>query len=148
MILTLTLLTPAPRIYLLGKGNPDDIEGFCKVLHILTKRDIDGTVTTVIRSMLIHSPDEPIGSSDLAELTNLKRVTIIHHLKRLEKCGVVQKVDHRYKVCPLGFEALVRKRRQEAEEMFDEAEELARRLDQEFEVNRRPILLRGSKNME
>lgn len=143
MILTLALLSPPPRLYLLQKGDPDEIEGLCKALHIITKRDTDGTVTTVIRTMLTKSAGQPIGSSELADLTHLKRVTIIHHLKRLLKSGLVRKQEHKYVLCPSGFLEIVRQKRAEAEEMFDDAERLAKSLDSQYHTDRNPIILKG-----
>lgn len=131
MILTLAAERKIPLIVI--RRSPDDkVERFCRSLQIVSRRDIDGTVTTVIRTMLQEAPEDSIGSSELASLTNLNRVTVIHHLRRLEKVGVVQKERHKYRLTPQGFSQIVQKMREETEQMFNEAQMLAQRIDEEY----------------
>jgi len=117
---------------LIRPAQPDDVEQFCRSLQIVTRRDVDGTVTTVIRTMLEHCSNNAISSTELANKTNLNRVTIIHHLKRLQDAGIVQKNQKKYRLSPYGFEDFVRKMREETDQMFEHAQFLAKKIDEQY----------------
>ena len=129
MILTLVRVRsvpPAPR-------DPDDeLAAFCRSLRILSARDMDGTVTVVFRSMLVEGRSQPVGSSDLAKTTHLNRVTIIHHLQRLEQMGLVEHTQRKYRLRVSGLAEAVEQMREEMMRSFAEAETLALELDREF----------------
>lgn len=137
MILTLVMSFRGRRLAKASIQDADEqelqkeIECFCRTLRILTQRDIDGTVAVVFRSMFVEGR-EPIGSSKLAKLTKLNRVTIIHHLQRLEQMGLVEHVDRRYRLKVSDFSEVVEQMRAEMERAFKEAEELAQELDRQF----------------
>ncbi|MFH1306622.1 MAG: hypothetical protein ABIH83_03125 [Candidatus Micrarchaeota archaeon] len=110
----------------------DELERLCRSIRLVSRRDLDGTVTTVIRTMLEESADSPIGSSELAGLARLNRITVMHHLKRLENAGIVQRKQHKYLILPSGFSEIVRRMRGEMDMMMNEAEVLAERIDDEY----------------
>lgn len=110
----------------------DELEAFCRQVRILSTRDMDGTVTVVFRSMLIEGRQRPVGSSDLAKTTHLNRVTIIHHLQRLEQMGLVEHTQRKYRLRVSGLCEAVEQMREEMMRSFEEAEEMARELDREF----------------
>lgn len=132
MILTLVRVRRITPIIIRPRQDDDNIGQFCRSLQIVTRRDTDGTVTTVIRTMLNEYPKDLVGSSELAQKTNLNRVTVIHHLKRLEDAGIVQKDQRKYRLSPRGFSDLVQRMRQQTEEMFEEAQNLARKIDEQY----------------
>ena len=124
----------------------DELEVFCRRLSIISHRDMDGTVTVVFRSMLQEGRTRSVGSSELAGLTQLNRVTIIHHLQRLEQMGLVEHTERKYRlrVHDLG-EAVVQMRGQMMRS-FEEAESIAERLDKEMDIHTqmlRPELVRA-----
>ncbi len=131
MILTLVRvrrLTPL----LINSSKSDEVEQFCKSLQIVTRRDVDGTATTVIRAMLEKCPNDPISSTELANKTNLNRITVIHHLRRLENVGIVQKNDRKYLLLPYGFEDFVLRMREQTDQMFEQARFLAKKIDEQY----------------
>ena len=110
----------------------DEFERLCRSLRILNTRDMDGTVTVVFRSILISSRERPIGSSELAKTTRLNRVTVIHHLQRLERLGVLEHELHKYRLRVSGLQQAVAQMREEMMRSVQEAETLALDLDREF----------------
>jgi len=133
MILTLVRIRRVVPIIIHPKPD-DELEQFCRSLQIVTRRDTDGTVTTVIRTMMTEFPQDSVGSTELAQKTNLNRVTILHHLKRLQDAGIVQKYERRYRLSPHGFGEVVRKMREQTEQMFSQAQDLARKLDEQYMI--------------
>lgn len=150
MILTLvrrTPIRPGPRPPAAGRGaaatpapqsasGDDELDELCRSLRIISARDMDGTVTTVFRSILIGGRDRPVGSSELAAASRLNRVTVIHHLQRLERLGVVEHAQHKYRLRASGLSELVEMMRREMMQSLSEAQELAGELDREFTLMR------------
>ncbi len=116
---------------------PDELERLCRSMQLVTHRDMDGTATTVLRAILEETPDQPVGSSELAARTRINRVTIIHHLNRLEQVGLVEHTEHKYRLSISGFGEMVRKIRVDTERMLNEAEQLAGQIDKEYALQTR-----------
>jgi len=113
-------------------ASDDELEVFCRRMRIISTRDMDGTVTVVFRSMLEEGRQQPVGSSELAKSTCLNRVTIIHHLQRLEQMGLVEHTQRKYRLRVSGLCEAVEQMRSDMMRSFEEAEEIARSLDREF----------------
>lgn len=137
MILTVIRAAPSGR----GRGRVgapdasaalDGLYEFCRTLHLVNSRDVDGTVTEVVRAMVTHGRGSPVGSSRLAAATRINRVTIIHHLRRLEEAGVVVRQDHKYALRARGFGELVDQMRRAQLQMLARAELLADALDRDY----------------
>ena len=128
MILTLARAKALPP----PRESDDELEAFCRHLRIVSTRDMDGTVTVVFRSMLVEGRVQPVGSSELAKTTHLNRVTIIHHLQRLEQMGLVEHTERKYRLRVSGLQQAVAQMREEMMRSFEEAEALALDLDREF----------------
>ena len=133
MILTVVRRTPKalqpsqPESY-----GDDGFERLCRSLRILNTRDMDGTVTVVFRSILVSARERPIGSSELAKTTRLNRVTIIHHLQRLERLGVLEHERHKYRLRVSGLSEMVERMQTEMLESLSEARSMAVELDRHF----------------
>ncbi len=110
----------------------DELGSFCRAMKIISRRDMDGTVTVVFRSILTKGRAQPVGSSELAGFTHLNRVTIIHHLQRLEQMGLVEHTERKYRLRPNGLCEAVERMREEMLGSLREAEELAGQLEAEF----------------
>ncbi len=110
----------------------DELEVLCRSLRIISARDMDGTVTVVFRSILVEGPDRPVGSSELAASSRLNRVTVIHHLRRLERLGLVEHTQRKYRLRASGLSELVERMRAEMMESFERATEMAEDLDRQF----------------
>ena len=129
----LTIVRVKPVIRKAQKRDEQDgLERLCQSIQIVSRRDIDGTVTIVMRAMLEDAHGGPVGSSELAAKAHLNRVTVIHHLRRLEQAGIVEHSDRKYRLCIDGFEEFVKQVRKETLRMFDETEELAAQIDREY----------------
>lgn len=124
-------------------SDPDDeLERFCRHVCLVSQRDMDGTATAVVRVMLQAARSEPVGSSRLAELARLNRVTVIHHLHRLEQMGLVAHTGRKYQMSVGSFSDMVRQMRTDTEEMLSEVEEMARRIDAAYRLGP-PVISRA-----
>lgn len=123
-----------------GRGGGDIVVRFCQVLRIVEERDVDGTVVRVVRTILREGRDRPVGGTELAEASGLKRVTVIHHLRRLEELGLVQREAHKYRLRPACLEEMMDAMRLETLAMLEEAYVLAKEVDNEFRLNQKRMI--------
>ncbi|PIT84820.1 hypothetical protein COU37_01005 [Candidatus Micrarchaeota archaeon CG10_big_fil_rev_8_21_14_0_10_45_29] len=138
MILTLV----RPRLILRVRGD-DEIERFCRSMQLVSQRDLDNTVTSVLRAMLDEGARGPVGSSELASRAHINRVTVIHHLRRLERAGIVEKEERKYRLVQSGLCDVVRKMRLEMEQTLNEAQLLAQKLDNSYLATAQPQARKG-----
>lgn len=110
----------------------DDISRLFRYLRVLSQRDRERTVTHVFKVML--STEGPIGSTEVARISGLNRITCIHHLKRLESAGVVEKERRKYRLRHATISELMWSMREDMERTFDEIDEIAKRIDDRFSL--------------
>jgi DNA-binding MarR family transcriptional regulator len=138
---------PKPELVSARKEpNPDgELIELCRRMRLMSERDTDATLPQVLKVMLVHSHGQPVGGSELSELSGINRITIIHHMKRLEGAGFVQRREGKYILRVQTAEDMILEFRKEMERTFAEMDDLAREFDEQFalmerefgEVNRR-----------
>ncbi len=121
-------------------GGNDEIIQLCRMMRIMSERDTEATVAEVMRALLKQAPEKPMGSTEVSRITRLNRITCIHHLKRLEVAGVVQREGVKYRLRSANAEELVNEMRRDTLRMFAEMNTLARDIDEEFALRRRRML--------
>jgi predicted transcriptional regulator len=116
---------------------PQDTDGelveLCRMMRLMSERDVDATLAQVLKTMLVSARDRPVGGSELAKASGINRITIIHHLKRLEIAGFVRRDEGKYIMRVHSAEDMLMEFRKEMEETFAEMDELAREIDEQFE---------------
>ena len=125
-----------PRAILVPKaqaGAGDELTSLCKMMHIMSERDVDATLVQVLKTMMVHTREQPLGGSELSKISGINRITIIHHLKRLEGAGFVQRKEGKYAVRVQSAEDMLMEFRKEMERTFAEMDELAREIDGQFD---------------
>ncbi|MFA4982757.1 MAG: hypothetical protein WC588_00930 [Candidatus Micrarchaeia archaeon] len=111
----------------------EEIISLCRMMRLMSERDTDATLPQVLKIMLVHSRTEPVGGSELAKISGLNRITILHHLKRLEGAGFVVRKESGYVMRVQSAEEMLLEFRKEMEESFLQMDELAREIDRRFE---------------
>ncbi len=109
----------------------DLVEQLCESVGIVSGRDTDKTVIQVFRTMIRHSGEGGIGGSALSELSGVNRITCIHHLKRLEEAGMVEKENRRYHLRRENLRRTMAELRREALSLFDMLDRMAEEIDRE-----------------
>lgn len=131
-----------PKIIMVQKsqaGVDDELSELCKMMHIMSERDVDATLAQVLKTMMVHSREQPLGGSELSKISGINRITIIHHLKRLEGAGFVQRKEGKYIMRVQSAEGMLMEFRKEMERTFAEMDELAREIDGQFESMERAM---------
>jgi len=124
------------------EGGEEEIVCLCRMMRLMSERDTDATLPQVLKIMLVHSRSEPVGGSELAKISGLNRLTILHHLKRLEGAGLVARKESGYVMRVQSAEEMLLEFRKEMEESFLQMDELAREIDTQFEGFEREFAVR------
>lgn len=109
-----------------------ELVSLCRKMRLMSERDTDATLPQVLKVMMLHSRGQPVGGSELSELSGINRITIIHHLKRLENAGLVQRQESKYVLRVRSAEDMILEFRKDMERSFAEMDELAREFDEQF----------------
>ena len=115
----------------------DGLSELCKMMKLMSDRDTDETLAQVLKAMLVHSRTQPIGGSELSKISGLNRITIIHHMKRLEHAGFVRRQETKYVLRVSSAEEMLLEFRKETEREFAQMDELAREIDGFFDQTER-----------
>jgi len=110
----------------------DELIVLCRKMRLMSERDTDATLPQVLRVMMVHSRGQPVGGSELSELSGINRITIIHHMKRLEGAGFVRREEGKYILRVRSAEDMILEFRKEMERNFAEMDEMAREFDEQF----------------
>ncbi|OIO21448.1 hypothetical protein COV61_05260 [Candidatus Micrarchaeota archaeon CG11_big_fil_rev_8_21_14_0_20_47_5] len=120
------------KIRIIKREEPEEpLIRLCRGMNMLTERDTDATLVEIMKS-LMEMEEREIGCSELARQTGLNRITCIYHMNRLEKAGVVEKEEKKYRLVIDNFEGLVEGMRKRMERDFEEFEKMAREIDENF----------------
>ena len=115
------------------EANPnEELVELCRKMRLMSERDTDATLPQVLRVMMVHSHGQPVGGSELSELSGINRITIIHHMKRLEGAGFVKREEGKYVLRVRSAEDMILEFRKEMERNFAEMDEMAREFDEQF----------------
>ncbi len=81
------------------KDNDRDIEWLCNSLGFITPRDQDKTAFKILKALIKSAKgDTGLTSDALTDLVKPTIGSVIYHLKRLVKAGLVVKLDGKYEL--------------------------------------------------
>ena len=109
-----------------------ELASLCKMMRIMSDRDTDGTLPQVLKIMMVEGRGKPVGGSDLSRISGINRITIIHHLGRLEDAGLVRRTEGKYILKIQSAEDMLMEFRKGMERHFSEMDEMARMIDEQF----------------
>ena len=125
------------------QAGKDRVVRFCQSIRIVEERDVDGTVVRVVKTILTTAHDGPVGGAELAEAAGLKRVTMLHHLRRLEELGLVARQGHKYMLRPSCMEELLEQMHRDTLAMLEDARQMARQIDSDYKLRPRRLASEG-----
>ena len=119
----------------LKKPKTMDLEGslewFCECLGLSKGRDIEKTSIKLLTCFLRHSRKEnDISPEIIAKDMGMARSTIVHHLQRYEKAGLVVKTRKGYELRERTLEEVVREIERDVEKELERIREVARKIDE------------------
>ncbi|MBN2458124.1 ArsR family transcriptional regulator [Candidatus Woesearchaeota archaeon] len=112
------------------KDTDKDIEWICGSLGFITPRDQDKTAYIILKA-LIKSAKEKKGktSEELGKLVEPTRGSVIYHLKRLMKSGLVVKMGSAYELKMNCLANTIQEIRKEVDITLDDIQKVAKDID-------------------
>jgi len=136
MLTVINMAGEKPKAVMVQRKDSENIDAelasLCKMMRIMSDRDTDGTLPQVLKIMMVEGRGKPVGGSDLSRISGINRITIIHHLGRLEDAGLVRRSEGKYILKIQSAEDMLMEFRKEMEKHFSEMDEMAREIDEQF----------------
>lgn len=115
----------------------NELAELCRKMRLMSERDTDATLPQILKAMMVHARSSPIGGSELSKVSGINRITVIHHLRRLESAGFVVRQESRYVLRVRSAEDMLLEFRKDMERTFAEMDEMAREVDEHFALMER-----------
>ncbi len=131
-----------------SEGIDNELSALCKMMRIMSERDTDCTLPQVLKVMMVEGRGKPVGGSELSRVSGLNRITVIHHLKRLEGAGFVRRQEGKYMMRVQTAEDMLMEFRKEMEKSFAEMDEVARQIDEQFSLFERQMGQQAAREFE
>jgi predicted transcriptional regulator len=115
-----------------------DIEWVCNSFGFITPRDQDKTAFKILKA-LVKSAKESKGltSEELAELVEPTIGSVIYHLKKLMKAGLVVKLDSTYELRMNSFRATIEEIEKEINMTLADIKKVAKDIDNKIGLEHR-----------
>jgi len=107
------------------------LEKICRSIGVLSKRDVDYTAVGVFRYALVKR-GAFFGSTELSRTLRINRLTCLHHLKKMERAGIVKNERGKYALVHPCMEDIVKDFRKNSALVFEEMTQFAKCIDAEM----------------
>jgi len=120
-------------------GEEDDIEWLCRSLSLFTKKDADKSAYKVFKILIKSSiRGEPKTSTEIAEELDLARGTILFHMKKFAKSGLIARAPgRRYILRQPSLEETIEDMMRDSERIFEKMRKIASEIDEELGFEKR-----------
>lgn len=108
-----------------------DFEWLCRSLGFLESRDKKRTAYRIFRSIVEAARrNKGLTSDELAEKHQLSRGTVIHHLNKLTKSGLVIHHESQYKLRGRSLKDTIEEAQRDINRMFEDLEKVSATIDE------------------
>lgn len=108
-----------------------DFEWVCRSLGFLESRDKKRTAYRVLRSIVEAARNnEGLTSDELAEKYQLSRGTVIHHLNKLTKSGLVIRHESQYKLRGRSLKDTIEEAQRDVNRIFEDLKNVSETIDE------------------
>jgi predicted transcriptional regulator len=107
-----------------------DIEWICTSLGFVTSRDQDKTAFRILKALIISAREgSGLTSEELTEHVEPTIGSVIYHLKKLMKAGLVVKLNSTYELRMNNFQKTIEEVEKEIVSTLDDIKKIARDID-------------------
>lgn len=107
------------------------LEWLCDCLGLSKGRDVDRTSARLFAYFLKRVEKEPVVSPEsIAKEMGMSRSTIVHHLQRYERAGIIIKTKGGYELRERNLEEVIREIERDVEKEFERLIEVAKKIDE------------------
>jgi predicted transcriptional regulator len=113
----------------------DDLEWVCRSLGFLESRDKKKTAFRVFRSIIETARhDKGLTSDELAKKHELSRGTVIHHLNKLSKSGLVIHHESQYKLRGRSLKDTIEEVQRDINRIFEDLVKVSETIDDALDL--------------
>ena len=119
---------------MLPKADPEkDLEWICKSLGFLEPRDKKKTAFRIFRALLEAARENKgLSSDELAAKLSLTRGTMVHHLNKMIRSGLVIYHEGCYKLRSRSLKSTLRETHRDIDRIFENLYKVAESIDQAY----------------
>lgn len=111
-------------------GYERDLEWICRSFGFLEPRDKKGTAFRIFEAIVeTGRTNEGLSSDELAEKLGLSRGTMIHHLNKMMKSGLVIRHESQYKLRGRSLKSTIEEVQRDVIRVFDDLKNVAETID-------------------
>jgi len=115
-----------------------DIEWICTSLGFVTSRDHDKTAFRILKALIIAAKEgKGLTSEELTEYVEPTIGSVIYHLKKLIKAGLVVKLDSSYELRMNNCQKTIEEVEKEIVSTLDDIKKIARDIDRDVGLSHR-----------
>jgi len=115
-----------------------DIEWICTSLGFVTSRDHDKTAFRILKALIIAAKEgKGLTSEELTEYVEPTIGSVIYHLKKLMKAGLVVKLDSSYELRMNNCQKTIEEVEKEIVSTLDDIKKIARDIDRDVGLSHR-----------
>jgi predicted transcriptional regulator len=112
-----------------------EIQWICRSIGLFPIRDYNSSQYRIFIELIKDRKSEKVSTSDeLARKVNLSRATIIHHLKKMIRRGIVSQTKNGYTLEAQTLSKVVSSLRSEVDTLFDDLSHVARTIDERLDT--------------
>lgn len=116
----------------------NDIEWICNSLGFITPRDQDKTALKILKALIKSAKDNKgMTSEELSGMVQPTIGSVIYHLKKLMKAGLVVKIDSGYELRMKSLFTTIDEIKKEINLTLDEIKKVAKDIDDEVGLEHR-----------
>ena len=110
-----------------------DLQWLCHSLGLFPVRDYNSSMYRLFIELIKDRKTDTVSSSDvLAVRVGLSRGTVVHHLNKMIDSGITVRLHEGYALKEESVQGMVAHMRTRVEELFDDIEDVARRIDEQL----------------
>jgi predicted transcriptional regulator len=107
-----------------------DLEWICRSFAFMEPRDKRKTAYNIFRAIVETArTNEGLSSDQLAEKLALSRGTMIHHLKKMMKSGLVIRHENQYKLRDRSLKSTIEEVQRDINRIFEDLQNVAETID-------------------
>ncbi len=120
------------------KDSVEDLRWICHALSLVTPRDRSETVVSVVQTILSATREgKGLPSDKIAERVGITRGTVIHHIKRLIRAGLVVQKGHHYELREFSLERTIERIKEDVCRFVDDIREIGMSIDKSYQLKSR-----------
>ncbi|MBS3133263.1 helix-turn-helix transcriptional regulator [Candidatus Woesearchaeota archaeon] len=115
------------------KNLDKDVEWVCSSLGFVSSRDHDKTAMRIIKALVYAAKDgKGLTSEELTELVKPTRGSVLYHLKRLMRAGLVVKIDSCYELTQKSLTKTIEDAQTNINNVLQEIKRISMEVDEEL----------------